>query len=148
MVKDVVNYICRAEGCAVDNIRPTRQSLRRSRVGRIAGKPYRDRALLYGDMPHAVTLRATLESDVVLRTTLYDGDSVSVREALYIGTPVIATDNGMRPPGMKLIPVGDAAGLVAAICEVVGANRGTRPAAGDGQENIRAVMAFYGELGA
>jgi len=64
---------------------------------RIAATPYRDRILLYGDMPHALTLLATLHSDLLLRTTLYDGDSVSVREALYIGTPVIATDNGMRP---------------------------------------------------
>src|SRR3981189_375220 len=140
MVKDVVNYICRAEGCAVDNIRPTRQSLRRSRVGRIAGKPYRDRALLYGDMPHAVTLRAMLECDALLRTTLYDGDSVSVREALYIGTPVIATNNGMRPAGVKLIPLQDAGKLVAAISEIVREGRANRPMAGDGQENIRAVV--------
>ena len=70
-------------------------------------------------MPHAVTLRATLESDVVLRTTLYDGDSVSVREALYIGTPVIATDNGMRPEGVHLIPPSDAGRLRDAVCDVL-----------------------------
>jgi glycosyltransferase involved in cell wall biosynthesis len=112
----------------------------------IAGKPYRDHVLLYGDMPHAVTLRAMLECDALLRTTLYDGDSVSVREALYTGTPVIATDNGMRPAGPKLIPTGDAAKLVAAISEVVVEGRGSRTVAGDGQENIRAVVKFYEEL--
>ena len=79
-------------------------SLEESLRAQIASTPYRDHVLLYGDMPHAVTLRATLECDVLLRTTLYDGDSVSVREALYIGTPVIATDNGMRPEGVHLIP--------------------------------------------
>jgi glycosyltransferase involved in cell wall biosynthesis len=112
----------------------------------IAGKTYRDRILLYGDMPHAVTLRAMLECDALLRTTLYDGDSVSVREALYIGTPVIATDNGMRPAGVKLIPVGDAQKLAAAISAVVGGDGRRQPAAGDGQENIRAVVEFYAQL--
>ena len=33
---------------------------------------------------------------IFLRTTLYDGDSISVREALHLGVPVIASDNGMR----------------------------------------------------
>jgi glycosyltransferase involved in cell wall biosynthesis len=113
----------------------------------IAGKPYRDHVLLYGDMPHTVTLRAMLDCDALLRTTLYDGDSVSVREALYIGTPVIATDNGMRPPGVKLIPLQNAPSLVAAISEVVGERRVIRSAAGDGQENIRAVVELYGEMG-
>src|SRR5207253_5339724 len=77
---------------------PTRRSsdLESELRTRIAAKPYRGHILLYGDLPHAVTLRAILKCDVLLRTTLYDGDSVSVREALYIGTPVIATDNGMR----------------------------------------------------
>ena len=116
------------------------ESLRRQ----IASKPYADRILLYGDMPHGVTLRAMLECDMLLRTTLYDGDSVSVREALYIGTPVIATENGMRPDGVHLIPISDPAALQQAIGEVAGTGR--RAAAGDGQENVRAVVEFYEEL--
>ncbi len=97
-------------------------------------------------MPHAVTLRATLECDVVLRTTLYDGDSVSVREALYIGTPVIATDNGMRPEGVHLIPPSDAGRLRDAVCDVLTGKRVRRAPGGDGWENIRAVVQFYEEL--
>ena len=112
----------------------------------VAGKPYADRILLYGDMPHAVTLRATLECDVFLRTTLYDGDSVSVREALYIGTPVIATDNGMRPKGVHLIPVGDGHRLVEVLLDLLGRGPAPRTAAGDGKENLRAVVDFYQEL--
>ena len=94
-------------------------SLEAALRSKIESVPYRDHILLYGDMPHAVTLRATLESDVVLRTTRYDGDSVSVREALYIGTPVIATDNGMRPEGVHLIPPSDAGRLRDAVCDVL-----------------------------
>jgi glycosyltransferase involved in cell wall biosynthesis len=121
-------------------------SLEQPLRAQIASTPYRDHVLLYGDMPHAVTLRATLECDLLLRTTLYDGDSVSVREALYIGTPVIATDNGMRPEGVRLVPPSNPGRLRDAVCDLL--SRGdARPApAGDGQENIRAVAQFYEEL--
>ena len=121
-------------------------SLEESLRSRIASAPYRDHVLLYGDMPHALTLRATLECDLLLRTTLYDGDSVSVREALYIGTPVIATDNGMRPEGVHLIPPSDAGRLRDAVCELLSGKRPPRAPGGDGQENIRAVVQFYEKL--
>ena len=118
-------------------------SLEESLRAHIASTPYRDHVLLYGDMPHALTLRATLECDVLLRTTLYDGDSVSVREALYIGTPVIATDNGMRPEGVHLIPASDPERLRDAVCQLLTHKRTPKAAGGDGQENIRAVVEFY-----
>jgi glycosyltransferase involved in cell wall biosynthesis len=121
-------------------------SLEESLRARIASTPYADHVLLYGDMPHAVTLRATLECDLLLRTTLYDGDSVAVREALYIGTPVIATDNGMRPGGVHLIPPSDAGRLRDAVCELLSGERTRRAPGGDGQENIHAVAQFYEEL--
>jgi glycosyltransferase involved in cell wall biosynthesis len=113
---------------------------------RIASKPYRDHVLLYGDMPHAVTLRATLDSDLLLRTTRYDGDSVSVREALYLGTPVIATDNGMRPEGVHLIPPSNPGAVRDAVCDLLSRYRARQSPAGGGQENIRAVAQFYEEL--
>jgi len=112
----------------------------------IAAKPYASQVLLYGDMPHSVTLRCTLECDALLRTTLYDGDSVSVREALYLGTPVIATDNGMRPAGVHLIPVSDPGRLRDAVCELVERGAPRQTPAGDGQENIRAVVDLYEEI--
>ena len=121
-------------------------SLEESLRAHIAAKPYRDHVVLYGDMPHALTLRATLECDLLLRTTLYDGDSISVREALYIGTPVIATDNGMRPEGVFLIPPSDSARLLDAVCDLLSRERSPRAPGGDGQENIRAVTQFYEEL--
>ena len=121
-------------------------SLEESLRARIAGKPYGDHVLLYGDMPHAVTLRATLECDVLLRTTRYDGDSVSVREALYLGTPVIASDNGMRPEGVHLIPLSGAEPLRDAVCDLLSGDGARRAPGGDGQENIRAVVRFYEEL--
>lgn len=112
----------------------------------VAAKAYRDHVLLCGDLPHAVTLCAIRNSDLFLRTTLYDGDSISVREALYLGTPVIATDNGMRPTGVSLIPIGDLHALCRAIEEQLHAP-GDRPVPGmAGTENLEAVVAFYRDL--
>lgn len=65
--------------------------------------PYRNDMVLSGDLEHTAALLAIARSDVLLRTTLYDGDSIAVREALHAGTPVVATDNGMRPDGVRLI---------------------------------------------
>lgn len=72
---------------------------------------YKDRIFLAGDVDHAVVLHLIKAADVVLRTTLFDGDAISVREALFLGTPVIATDNGMRPNGVYLLPIGDTQAL-------------------------------------
>jgi glycogen(starch) synthase len=81
----------------------------------IAREPVGPHVLLCGDVPHAATVRVISESDAFLRTTLYDGDSVSVREALQLGVPVVATDNGMRPPRVHLVPRSDAVALCRAI---------------------------------
>ena len=121
-------------------------SLQAGLQSQIAAKPYAEHVLLYGDLTHAMTLRLMLESDALLRTTLYDGDSVSVREALYIGTPVIATDNGMRPPGVRLVPVSNRDRLRETILEVLDGGLPRQPMAGDGQENIRQVLSFYEEM--
>ena len=78
-------------------------------------KPYAEHIFLGGDVPHSATLAAIKECDVFLRTTLYDGDSVSVREALHFGVPVAATDNGLRPQGVTLFAICDREGLQRAI---------------------------------
>jgi glycosyltransferase involved in cell wall biosynthesis len=113
---------------------------------RIDSLPYREHLLLCGDLPHEVTLRAIEGSNLFLRTTWYDGDSISVREALHLGIPVIATDNGMRPPGVHLIPKSDSGALCRAVemClnEAVKAN----VPAEAGTENLEAVLRFYREL--
>src|SRR5438128_2311524 len=43
----------------------------------IAATPHAEAILLYGDAPHPVTLRAIADSDLLLRTTWYDGDELS-----------------------------------------------------------------------
>ena len=112
----------------------------------IAAQPHCDAILLCGDVPHHAALRAIAEARVFLRTTLYDGDSISVREALHLGTPVVATDNGMRPAGVRLFPVSNLDALCAAIEDRLREPRG-RPAAPSG-DNIEAVLRVYEEVSA
>lgn len=112
----------------------------------IRAKPYREHVLLYGDAPHSVTLRAIADCDVFLRTTLYDGDAISVREALSLGSPVIATDNGMRPQGVELIPAGNPEALCAAIERCLLNPRPRVPTGTGGEGNIEAVYRLYQEL--
>ncbi|MFN7939213.1 MAG: glycosyltransferase family 4 protein [Bryobacteraceae bacterium] len=113
---------------------------------RIAAKAYSSSVLLCGDVPHQAALRAIAECDVLLRTTLYDGDSVAVREALHFGTPVIATDNGMRPEGVRLIPVQAPEKLVEAIEAAFREGRNEQGSGKELLENLNQLRAVYEEL--
>jgi len=114
---------------------------------RIAATPYAEHILLAGDVPHSSTLRAISAANVFLRTTLYDGDAVSVRESLVLGTPVIATDNGMRPEGVRLVPVSDVAALERAILAVVSlGGQPVRDLGNSATGNLDAVLQLYQEL--
>jgi len=112
----------------------------------VESKPYADHVLLYGDLSHAVTLRAIAESDLLLRTTLYDGDSIAVREALGLGTPVIATNNAMRPEGVHLIPLSDPEALRAAITLCLNTGGSARHRPEPDTQNIKAILDLYQEL--
>lgn len=121
-------------------------SLEQSLRDQIASKPYRENILLAGDVPHESTMRALKESDVCLRTTLYDGDALSVREALHLGLPVIGTKTVLRPPGVHLIPIHDPDALAAAIEEEVASPCTRTPQAQASEENILAVVKLYDRL--
>ena len=119
-------------------------SLEEDLRARIAEKPYASHMLLTGDVPHAATMQAIAQSTLMLRTTLYDGDAVSVREALYLGTPVIATDNGMRPAGVHLIQKSDLSALLNAIYQELGKKPwGQNPVPVDDESNLAAVLELY-----
>jgi glycosyltransferase involved in cell wall biosynthesis len=119
---------------------------------RIAAQPYAEHLLLTGDVPHKSTLRAIRECRMLLRTTHYDGDALSVREALESGTPVIATDNGMRPAGCHLIPSPPAVEPLRQQIEAVlasprvTASSTNGPDAQIGTKNLDAVLDLYQSL--
>jgi glycosyltransferase involved in cell wall biosynthesis len=113
---------------------------------RAAEKPYGEHVLLCGDVGREVALRVIADSDLMLRTTLYDGDSIAVREAMHFGVPVVATDRAPRPEGVRVVPAQDLARLREAAEQCLG-NGARRPPAGEPrEENLAAVHALYEEL--
>lgn len=114
----------------------------------IESKTYAERILLAGDVRHAVALRLIDSADLLIRTTRFDGDAIAVREAIFLGVPVIATDNGLRPYGVDLIPApASEETLVSKIFEIL-ENGGAVEKLGsvsDGRENIEAVVLVYEE---
>ena len=121
-------------------------SLEASLRAKIDASPSAQHILLAGDVPHAATMEAVSRSRLMLRTTLYDGDALSVREALQLGTPVIATDNGMRPAGVRLIPKSDSQALLRAIDEALQQSPEHKAPARHDESNLQAVFDFYRDL--
>jgi glycogen synthase len=112
----------------------------------IQQQPCAEHILLPGDVPHAATMEAMSRARILLRTTLYDGDAISVREALQLGTPVIATDNGMRPPGVRLIPKSDPQALLRAVEQELQHPAARKQQASHNESNLQAVFDFYRDL--
>ena len=112
----------------------------------ITGTSYGPHVLLCGDVPHEDTLLAMSACDLFLRTSIYDGDSVAVREAIHLGVSVIATDTGMRPAEVHLIGISNSGELVRAIEELLSRPRERRGSPSASEENIEAVVKLYREL--
>lgn len=87
----------------------------RLRQQEAATSPHAAQLLLPGDVPHTGVLALMQQADVVLRPTLFDGDAISVREALQLGRPVVATRTAFRPDGVVLIESSRAEHLVSGI---------------------------------
>jgi glycosyltransferase involved in cell wall biosynthesis len=67
---------------------------------------------LAGDLDHQLCLTAISRSAAFVRPTFRDGDSISVREAIALGVPVVASNVGTRPAGTLLFEAGNIEGLV------------------------------------
>lgn len=64
------------------------------------------------------------KATVLLRPTNTDGDAISIREALYFGRPVVASDVVTRPEGTVVFKNRDLASFVAATHRVLAASAG------------------------
>lgn len=102
--------------------------------------------LLAGDVEPAVTLHLINQADMLVRTTQYDGDAISVREALFLDTPVIATDNGMRPDGVHLVPVGDSSALSDQIRWLARREKAQKEPKPTDTRNIDEILRLYEDL--
>jgi glycosyltransferase involved in cell wall biosynthesis len=66
-----------------------------------------DRVCTVEDLDHDEFLTALQKSSVYLRTPITDGVASSVLEALVLGVPVVACENGTRPAGVVTYPAED-----------------------------------------
>lgn len=92
----------------------------RSQIGAEKGEDF---LFLLGNVPHDLCLSLMERSDLFVRPTLFDGDAISVREALALGVPTVASDVGFRPPGTRLFKPGDIADLARQIDRALQAGR-------------------------
>ncbi|MFN0277871.1 MAG: glycosyltransferase family 4 protein [Pyrinomonadaceae bacterium] len=112
----------------------------------IVDSSYAENIFLTGNIEHAVTLHLINKADIMLRTTLFDGDAISVREALFLGTPVIATDTAVRPDGVNLIPVSDKSALVDVMKAVANSERKEKYQSHAENQNIFDIVNLYEEI--
>lgn len=91
-----------------------------------------------------------LRCTVLVRPTLTDGDSMSVREALLLGCPVIASDVAPRPGGCVVFRTGDHQHLADQLLQVLmngpHKNRDAVELQIEGDENINRLIALYGDF--
>ncbi|HEY2384657.1 MAG TPA: glycosyltransferase [Terriglobia bacterium] len=71
--------------------------------------------ILAGDLDHELCLSLMARSSVFVRPTFRDGDSISVREALALGVPVVASSAAARPAGTMVFETGNVNELVQAV---------------------------------
>ena len=121
-------------------------SMRSEVESAVAASGYGKNIYLTGNIEHSITLHLINEADIVLRTTLFDGDAISIREALFLGTPVIATDTHSRPEGVHLIGIGDKEALVRKIKQIGATSKQNRLKSAPDNTNIRKIIDLYEEL--
>jgi len=109
-------------------------------------RPAASAVSVFGELPRPAALAVIAGSDVYVRPTLADGDSVSVREAVALGRTVVATSVGTRPEEAILVPPGDPAALAAALVQAGEARpalRVTRDPERPG-DCVRRLLQLYG----
>jgi glycosyltransferase involved in cell wall biosynthesis len=77
------------------------------------------RVLISGNLAHSEFLTAIQRSDVFIRTHLRDGLCASVIEALSLGVPVVAVEDGIRPPSVITYDSPEAPVLLATLTKVL-----------------------------
>jgi glycosyltransferase involved in cell wall biosynthesis len=112
--------------------------------GAAAALGLRGGVLALGELDHGSALGVVAASDAFVRPTIADGDALSVREALALGRPVVASAVGDRPPGCLLFRAGDAAALAA---RMLAAAQAPAPRAQPPlRDPFEALLAIYGAL--
>jgi glycogen(starch) synthase len=97
-----------------------------------------------GDVTHPSCLAVIARSDIFVRPTFSDGDAISVREAIELGTPVVASDVVSRPAGTVCFKTGDASDLVSKIESLIAAAHRYPPVSIEPVNGIHRLLELYG----
>ncbi len=104
-----------------------------------------EHVLVARDIPSFVALLA--RSDAFLRSTLVDGDSMSVREALSLGLPTVASDTPFRPEGVILYRKGEVPDMMEKLEAALSAGRADgADAREEAGENLEALVGIYEDV--
>jgi glycosyltransferase involved in cell wall biosynthesis len=103
-------------------------------------------AVCIGQVSHERCLGFLQKADVVIRSTFTDGDAITVREALDLGIPVVASDTDFRPDGVTLFRKGDARDLRVKLEQVLANPPGSLARDADGDQSGRALWQIYSGL--
>ncbi|KXK04168.1 MAG: group 1 glycosyl transferase [Acidobacteria bacterium OLB17] len=112
----------------------------------VANAGLAENVLLAGALEHELSLHLLANADVSLRTTHFDGDAISVRESLFLGTPVVATRAGSRPDGVHFIDECSPAAIVRGIREVLSLPKMPKGSSPDDLSQIEHIVSLYEEL--
>ena len=100
-----------------------------------------------GPLSHDLVLNTMKNLKVFLRPTYTDGDSISVREALALRIPVVASDAAYRPQGVLCFSKGNAHDFVEKLSQVLGdLSTFTEATMPDGTDNATRLLNIYTEL--
>jgi len=100
-----------------------------------------------GDINHDECLSIIKRSTLFVRPTRYDGDAISVREALALQIPVIASATEFRPYGVDTFKVGDLHDLISKISRSLEKKPDGVRAIDLHSENIEQIKEIYREVG-
>jgi glycosyltransferase involved in cell wall biosynthesis len=89
-------------------------------------------------------VRLMEQSDIVLRPTNTDGDSLTIREALFLGKPILASDVVARPPGTIIFKTRDVQDMIQKLEQLLSSLESFR--AQHPKEDIREYENFYKNL--
>jgi len=118
-------------------------SLRQKVIESVDDRGLSEGILLAGSVSHEVSLHLLRKADVSLRTTRFDGDAISARESLFIGTPVLATRVGTRPAGVHFIDDVTPRSIAQGVREVLKLPRSGKRETGSDLSQIERLISLY-----
>ncbi|HEX8953150.1 MAG TPA: glycosyltransferase, partial [Polyangia bacterium] len=98
-----------------------------------------------GELERQHALAVVAAADLFVRPTLADGDAISVREAIALGIPVVASAVGARPAEAALFPAGDAVACAEQIFQTLSKRL---PEKTPRVDCLPALLQLYGRVGA